>query len=43
MNTRTVLLWHNNGETQFTFAVNPAGITVSRPNVNRVGESTVMT
>ena len=36
MNTRTVLLWHNNGETQFTFAVNPAGITVSRPNVNRV-------
>ena len=35
MNTRTVLLWHNNGETQFTFAVNPANITVSRPNVNR--------
>lgn len=35
MNTRTVLLWHNNGETQFTFAVNPADITVSRPNVNR--------
>lgn len=38
MNTRTVLLWHNNGETQFTFAVNPASITVSRPNVNRVAE-----
>lgn len=38
MNTRTVLLWHNNGETQFTFAVNPANITVSRPNVNRVEE-----
>ena len=38
MNTRTVLLWHNNGETQFTFAVNPAGITVSRPNVNRVAD-----
>lgn len=36
MNTRTVLLWHNNGETRFTFAVNPARITVSRPNVNRV-------
>ncbi len=36
MNTRTVLLWHNNGETQFTFAVNPIGITVSRPNTNRV-------
>lgn len=36
MNTRTVLLWHNNGETQFTFAVNPSNITVSRPNVNRV-------
>ena len=35
MNTRTVLLWHNNGETQFTFAVIPANITVSRPNVNR--------
>ena len=35
MNTRTVLLWHNNGETQFTFSVNPANITVSRPNVNR--------
>lgn len=35
MNTRTVLLWHNNGETKFTFAVNPANITVSRPNVNR--------
>ncbi len=38
MNTRTVLLWHNNGETQFTFAVNPADITVSRPNVNRVAD-----
>lgn len=36
MNTRTVLLWHNNGETRFTFAVNPASITVSRPNVNRM-------
>lgn len=38
MNTRTVLLWHNNGETQFTFAVNPAHITVSRPNANRVAD-----
>ena len=38
MNTRTVLLWHNNGETRFTFAVNPASITVSRPNVNRVAD-----
>ena len=36
MNTRTVLLWHNNGEERIYFTVNPARITVSRPNVNQV-------
>ena len=36
MNTRTVLLWHNNGEERIYFTVNPASIRVSRPNVNRV-------
>lgn len=36
MNTRTVLLWHNNGEERVYFAVNPAEISVSRPNQNRV-------
>lgn len=35
MNTRTVLLWHNNGQQQLTFAVNPAELSVSRPNCNR--------
>ena len=36
MNTRTVLLWHNNGEERIYFTVNPAQLTVSRPNENRV-------
>ncbi|MBE6995157.1 MAG: LysM peptidoglycan-binding domain-containing protein [Ruminococcaceae bacterium] len=36
MNTRTVLLWHNNGAERIYFAVNPAEISVSRPNRNRV-------
>lgn len=36
MNTRTVLLWHNNGEQRFTFTVNPAELSVSRPNCNQV-------
>ena len=36
MNTRTVLLWHNNGEERIYFTVNPARLTVTRPNGNRV-------
>ena len=36
MNTRTVLLWHNNGEERIYFTVNPAQISISRPNRNRV-------
>lgn len=36
MNTRTVLLWHNNGEERIYLTVNPAEIRVSRPNENRV-------
>ena len=36
MNTRTVLLWHNNGAERIYFAVNPAEISVSRPNRNHV-------
>lgn len=36
MNTRTVLLWHNNGEERIYLAVNPAEIRVSRPNENQV-------
>lgn len=36
MNTRTVLLWHNNGEERIYFTVNPAEINISRPNENRV-------
>ena len=36
MNTRTVLLWHNNGAERIYFAVNPSEISVSRPNRNRV-------
>ena len=36
MNTRTVLLWYNNGEQRITFTVNPAEIAVSRPNCNRI-------
>ena len=35
-NTRTVLLWHNNGEERISFPVNPASLTVTRPNRNRV-------
>lgn len=35
MNTRTVLLWHNNGEERIYFTVNPSEISVSRPNCNR--------
>ena len=36
MNTRTVLLWHNNGEQRITFTVNPEKIAVSRPSCHRV-------
>lgn len=36
MNSRTILLWHNNGEQQFSFTVNPESLSVSRPNRNRV-------
>lgn len=36
MNTRTVLLWHNNGEERIYFTVNPSKLAVSRPNENRV-------
>lgn len=36
MNTRTGLLWHNNGAERIYFTVNPASIRVSQPNVNRV-------
>ena len=36
MNTRTVLLWHNNGAERIYLAVNPAEISISRPNRNRV-------
>lgn len=36
MNTRTILLWHNNGERRITFTVNPEEVAISRPNVNRV-------
>lgn len=36
MNTRTVLLWHNNGEERIYFTVNPREINISRPNQNRV-------
>ena len=36
MNTRTVLLWHNNGEERIYFTVNPARRTVTRRNENRV-------
>lgn len=34
--SRTILLWHNNGEQQFSFTVNPERLSVSRPNRNRV-------
>ena len=36
MNTRTVLLWHNNGEERIYFTVNPSRLAVTRPNENRV-------
>lgn len=36
MNTRTVLLWHNNGEERIYLSVNPAEVDISRPNCNRV-------
>ena len=36
MKSRTILIWHNNGEQQFSFTVNPETLTVSRPNCNRV-------
>ena len=36
MKTRTVLLWHNNGEQRIYFTVNPEQIAISRPNRNRV-------
>ena len=36
MKSRTILLWHNNGEQQFSFTVNPERLRVSRPNCNRV-------
>ena len=36
MNTRTILLWHNNGERRITFTVNPEEVVITRPNVNRV-------
>lgn len=36
MNTRTILLWHNNGERRISFAVNPEMLSVSRPSTNRV-------
>lgn len=35
MNTRTLLLWHNNGEERIYFTVNPAALSVSRPSCNR--------
>jgi len=36
VNTRTILLWHNNGEKRITFTVNPEEMAISRPNANRV-------
>lgn len=36
MKTRTVLLWHNNGAERISLPVNPAALSVSRPNCNRV-------
>ena len=35
-NTRTILLWHNNGAERIYLSVNPAEISISRPNTNRV-------
>ena len=35
-NTRTILLWHNNGAERIDLTVNPAEVSVSRPNTNRV-------
>lgn len=34
--TRTILIWHNNGEQRITFTVNPAELSISRPSVNQV-------
>jgi len=36
LNTRTVLLWHNNGAERIYFTINPQQIAISRPNTNRV-------
>ncbi len=36
MNTRTVLIWHDNGAERIYLSVNPARITVTRPNENHV-------
>lgn len=36
MNSRTILIWYNNGEQQFSFTVNPERLSISRPNCNRV-------
>lgn len=36
MKSRTILIWHNNGEQRFTFTVNSERLRVSRPNCNRV-------
>lgn len=30
------MIWHNNGEQQFSFTVNPERLRISRPNCNRV-------
>jgi len=35
-NTRTVLLWRNNGAERIYFTINPEEIVISRPNTNRV-------
>lgn len=36
MKSRTILIWHNNGEQRFSFTVNPERLRVSRPNCNRM-------
>lgn len=36
MNSRTILIWYNNGEQRFSFTVNPERLSISRPNCNRV-------
>lgn len=35
MKSRTILIWHNNGEQQFSFTVNPEKLSITRPNCNR--------